>query len=101
MSSFTKGKWTEYTDENGDVWVLAGNVKPEEMHAYLIGNMEDTCGECHANAQLMVNAPKYYAALKRIARYAALCQTCPTGAGYRRIAQLAQAALKLQGDNSE
>lgn len=66
--AYSKGQWTEVTTDDGDVWVLAGDAKPGELHSYLIGNLEDTCEECHANAQLIVTAPKLYEALERIAQ---------------------------------
>jgi hypothetical protein len=57
MTNHTPGNWYEFIDKVGDVYVLAGDAKPGEHHAYYIGNMEDTCGECHANADLMAAGP--------------------------------------------
>ena len=99
---FTQGEWREHTDENGDVWVLVGDARPGAMHAYHIGNLEDTCGECHGNADLMINAPKmYYAALKHIAEYANTCNTMTPAAGYRRIIKLAERAVSALDMPSE
>jgi hypothetical protein len=61
--NYTQGLWSEMTDENGDVWVLAGKEKPGGMHSYFIGNLEDTCSECHGNAELIMMAPVLNAAL--------------------------------------
>ena len=92
---FTQGEWREYTDEDGDHWVLAGKgTMPGDMHSYYIGDLEDACGECHGNANLMVNAPRLYNALKHIIEYANTCNTMTPAAGYRRIIKLAEHAIR-------
>lgn len=44
--------WSEIENENGDVI-----VKMDDSHEVLIGNLEGTCGVCHANARLIRMSP--------------------------------------------
>lgn len=57
----TQGGWkVEDTDEEGNIWIRIPG------HDIFIGNIEDTCGECYANARLIAAAPKLAAMLSSV-----------------------------------
>ena len=58
MIKHTPGPWKVVTTDEGQTWVCPEGTKPYDMHSYFIGDLEDTCGECFANAYLMAAAPK-------------------------------------------
>ena len=47
----TPGPWAVDITDEGELWVRI------LQHDLFIGDLEDTCGECHANAQLIAAAP--------------------------------------------
>ena len=55
----SEGPWKEEIDDFGDVW-----VRQDEGHRVFIGNLEDSCGTCHANSRIMVAAPDMLKALE-------------------------------------
>lgn len=56
---YSPAPWKEEETEDGDVFVVM-----DEAHRVLIGNLEDTCGTCHANARLISAAPELIALLE-------------------------------------
>ena len=53
--------WTVEINPDGDLLVLT-----EDAHSIYIGNLEGTCGTCHANACLIAAAPEMLKALETI-----------------------------------
>ena len=53
------GPWEEKVTDDGLVWVLM-----PDGHRVSIGDMEETCGICHANARLIAAAPEMLKALE-------------------------------------
>ena len=53
--------WTVEINPDGDLLVLT-----EDAHSIYIGNLEGTCGTCHANARLIAAAPDLVAALEAV-----------------------------------
>lgn len=55
--------WKVTEDENGDTFVV-----PEEdfAHRIFIGNLEDTCSTCYANANLIASAPELLETLELV-----------------------------------
>lgn len=49
----TPGPWKVEIDSDGSVLIMCS----DGAHRYYIGDMEDTCTECHANARLIAAAP--------------------------------------------
>lgn len=65
MTNFQE-PWTLIdTDENGDLFVRMGQG---DGHKIFFGNIEDTCGFCHANARLTAKAPELLKMLIEILR---------------------------------
>ncbi len=61
MNRHTPGPWEEKITGDGLVWVIM-----PDAHRVSIGDMEETCGICHANARLIAAAPDLLAALEDI-----------------------------------
>lgn len=57
---FSPAPWAEETTDEGDVFVVM-----DKHHKVLIGNLEDTCSVCHANARLIKSAPHLFHALEK------------------------------------
>jgi hypothetical protein len=51
--------WIEYEKEDGDFGVLM-----DDHHLVIFGNLEGSCGTCHANAALTAAAPELLEALE-------------------------------------
>ena len=62
MMEYSPGPWEEKITHDGLVWVLM-----PDGHRVSIGDMEETCGICHANSRLIAKAPQMYSALLKIA----------------------------------
>lgn len=61
MASHSPAPWHETENDDGDVI-----VRMDENHFVVIGNLEDTCETCHANAHLIAASPKLLDALRDI-----------------------------------
>lgn len=59
--SHSPGPWREEIDDDGNVLVVM-----DEGHSVYFGNMEGTCGTCHANATLVSRAPEMVEILKKV-----------------------------------
>jgi len=55
---YTPGPWEETENMDGDLI-----VRMDISHMIVIGNLEDTCSVCHANARLIAAAPELLEAL--------------------------------------
>ena len=66
MMNHSPGPWKEKITDDGLVWVLM-----PDAHRVSIGDMEETCGICHANARLIASAPALLEALETIGSYPA------------------------------
>lgn len=72
MSDHTPGPWKDTITDEGDLIVQIG--EPVEnpttdmatTHGVFLGDMEGTCGECHANARLIAMAPDLLALASRL-----------------------------------
>jgi hypothetical protein len=60
LNAISKGDWVD--DVNGDTGDLTVQMG-DGTHNIYFSNMEGSCGECHANARFVANAPKDEAAL--------------------------------------
>lgn len=66
MSDHTPGPWEDIINDEGELWVVIDNGD----HDIFIGDMEDTCGECHANAQLIAASPDLLAVCEALVNVA-------------------------------
>lgn len=89
---FTKGPWKAEINELGELWLIMS----DGSHKVYFGDMEETCGMCHANADLAAASPEMYTALEAIGYYPALSPLDPISAldDMRRIARAALAKTR-------
>jgi hypothetical protein len=62
--SHTPGPWKDEITEEGELL-----VRMDKRHSVYIGDIEDTCRECHANARLVAAAPELLEALQAFVDY--------------------------------
>ncbi len=98
MISYSDGPWKEHIDDDGKVWVTM-----PDGHSVYIGDMEGTCGTCHANAQLIIASPELYKVAKQVEHIGQLADdpTCPDAfliAETQVLRNMAKAALNLAID---
>jgi hypothetical protein len=60
----TPSPWKTKITDDGELWVIVG----DHIEIY-IGDLEETCGECHANARLMAIAPEMLKVCKKLAEF--------------------------------
>lgn len=53
ITNISDGEWKSVVDEDGDLVVHMGT-----SHHVVFGNMEGSCGECHANADITALVPQ-------------------------------------------
>ena len=59
MTKHTPLAWKAIVTDDGELII---HMEGSPSHNLLIGDMESTCGECHANARLIAAAPNLLAA---------------------------------------
>lgn len=63
MTPHSPAPWREQIDDDGNL-----NVIMPDGHIVYVGNLEGTCGTCHANAALIAAAPELLTALQEATR---------------------------------
>jgi hypothetical protein len=66
MIEHTPGPWKDFVDDDG--YLI---VQMDAAHTVMLGDMESTCGTCHANARLIAAAPELLDALEGLLGIAA------------------------------
>ena len=61
---YTPAPWEETENMDGDLI-----VRMDISHMIVIGNLEDTCSACHANARLIATAPELLKALEDVRQW--------------------------------
>jgi hypothetical protein len=56
-------RWKTVTTDDGDCYIVPPRTSPGDQHSYFVGNLEDTCGECHKQAEFVVKACNNHKAL--------------------------------------
>jgi hypothetical protein len=57
----TPGPWKDFVNDDG--YLI---VQMDDAHTTVLGDMESTCGTCHANARLIAKAPEMLNQLERL-----------------------------------
>ena len=55
--------WSEFETDDGDF-----GVKMDDAHSVIFGNLEGSCGICHANARLTSLAPELLEMLENVSK---------------------------------
>ena len=56
-------EWTTETDKEGNFFLVL-----DDNHRWIVGDLEDTCIDCHDYAEMAASAPRMYNALLNIAQ---------------------------------
>ena len=85
----TISDWYTEIDNDGGFWLVL-----DENHRWFVGDLEDTCIECHAYAEMSASAPRMYNALLNIAQNM-------SGAAQEYAARVLDALFPMQWQDDE